>query len=49
MMAWLTRGCRYTVVKQEVQRLWQSYIGLPVMPREWQLVWRSAPHRTDEL
>lgn len=34
------------MVKQEVVRLWHNYIGLPVEPREWKLVWRNTP---DEL
>lgn len=40
-MPWLM----YIIVKQEVRRLWENYIGLPITPREWKLVWRN----TDEL
>lgn len=45
----LTRNYSYTVAKQELQRLWQGYIGLPLTPREWKLVWRGSAHGTDEL
>lgn len=40
-MPWLM----YIILKQEVRRLWENYIGLPITPREWTLVWRN----TDEL
>ncbi|KAF3764685.1 endoplasmic oxidoreductin [Cryphonectria parasitica EP155] len=39
-------GLIYTIVSQEISRLWKGYIGLPVKPREWKLVWRNP---RDEL
>lgn len=33
---------RYTLITQELKRVWQGYIGLPVSPREWKLVWRNT-------
>lgn len=33
---------RYIIVKQELTRIWRSYIGLPVSPREWKIVWRNT-------
>ncbi|CAN8101039.1 unnamed protein product [Discula destructiva] len=35
-------GLLYKIVAQELKRIWQGYIGLPVSPREWQIVWRDA-------
>lgn len=41
--AWMELpGLMYVIVKQELTRIWRSYIGLPVSPREWRIVWRNT-------
>ncbi|KAJ4416856.1 endoplasmic oxidoreductin-1 [Gnomoniopsis sp. IMI 355080] len=41
--AWMSLpGLTYTLVTQELRRVWQGYIGLPVEPRQWKVVWRNT-------
>ncbi|PSR82776.1 endoplasmic reticulum Oxidoreductin 1 [Coniella lustricola] len=35
-------GLFFQLAKQEVTRMWRGYIGLPVKPREWSIVWRNS-------